>query len=221
MGMSPYNDPTYYRFDDEYNVLDPYGVLIQRNDGTYTSIAERRNQEKENFAKNLKNLYDEFGSSEQGLPLFRRAANSLSYVDWTDDNGPSFVNTHNMTLADEIKYRNETGQWGNESNQNYQMESMTRLASPTSFAMNGGKPYERFMGTDLNYLAHGLEGLTPSERMAVGSSSGFRRAYQYSAMKQDRIRLAEQDAVAKAATTGSFAGTPWEKNGQTGSLINL
>lgn len=221
MAMSPYNDPTYYRFDDEYNILDPYGVLIQRNDGTYTSASERRNQEKENFAKNLKNLYDEFGSSEQGLPLFRRSINSLTYLDWAGDNGPSFVNTSQMSLADEIKYRNETGQWGTESEQNYGMESMTRLASPASFAMNGGKPYQRYMGTDLNYLAQGLEGLTPSERMAVGSSSGFKRAYQNSAMKQDRIRLAEQDAVAKAATTGSFAGTPWEKNGQTGSLINL
>lgn len=221
MGMSPYNDPTYYSFDDEYNILDPYGVLIQRNDGTYTSASERRNQEKKNFAKNLKYLYDQFGSSEQGLPLFRRMANSLSYVDWADDNGPSFVNTFQMSLADEIKYRNETGQWGAESNQNYGMESMTRLASPASFAMNGGKPYQRYMETDLKYLAQGLESLTPSERMAVGSSSGFRRAYQSASMKQDRIRLAEQDAVAKAARTGSFAGTPWEKNGQTGSLIDL
>lgn len=221
MGMSPYNDPTYYRFDDEYNLVDPYGVLIQRNDGTYTSASERRDQEKENFAKNLNKLYDQFGSSEQGLPMFRRMANRLSYINWADDNGPSFVNTYDMSLADELKYRNDTGQWGAESKQNYQMESMSSLASPLSFAMNGGKVNDRYMGTDLKYLAQSLEGLTPSERMAVGSSSGFKRAFQNSVMKQDRIRLAEQDAVSKAATTGSFAGTPWEKNGQTGSLINL
>ena len=221
MAMSPYNDTTYYTFDDDLNWRDPYGVLIMREDGTYTPAAQRREQEKKNFAKNLKNLYDEFGSSEQGIPLFKRMDNSLSYVDWTGDNGPSFVNTYQMSLADELKYRNDTGQWGNESEQNYRMESMTRLASPASFAMNGGKPHQRFMESDLRYLAQSLEGLTPSERMAVGSSSGFKRAYQNSAMKQDRIRLAEQDAVAKAAKTGSSKDAPWETSGQTGSLINL
>ena len=59
------------------------------------------------------------------------------------------------------------------------------------------------------------------EKHLVGKSDGYLRAFQSAARLADKRRLAEQDAITQAATSGSFAGTPWEKNGQTGSLINL
>lgn len=220
MGMTPYNDTKYYTFDDELNLVDPHGVVIMRKDGTFTSSSERREQEKENFAKNIKYLYDETGDFDSPKSTYMRMANDLAYVDRSGET-PKFVHTSSMSMADELTYRNNTGRWGHESDLDYFLRSTNSRMTPGAYALSSGKAYSNIKGNSFRALDQSLEGLTPSERMAVGSSSGFIRAYQNSAMKQDRIRLAEQDAVAKAATTGSFAGTPWEKTGQTGSLINL
>lgn len=217
--MTPYNDTEYYRYDEDYNITDPYGVLIQRKDGTWTSAAERREQEKENFAKKLPYLFDTAGQPNSPLRMLQ----GLSYVDWTTDGAPQYKQTYNMSLADELDYRNRTGQWGLESKLDYFLNSMTTRSNPSRYAIKDFTMSEYNQGKAFRGINDSLDGLSLYERYSVGNSSGFKRAYQNAAIQQDRIRLAEQDAVAKATKTGSFAGTPWETNGKelAGSLINL
>ena len=218
MGMTPYNDTEYYRYDEDLNIVDPYGVVIQRRDKDndtwlWTSAGERRNQEKENFAKRMNSNMDLLGDVNS---LFR-VANNLSYYDWSKR---EYVNTSAMSMADELKYRNDTGQWGQESNLNYLFNSITTV-HPHAYATNSNKIYQNQTYGAFNGINDGLDDLSLYEKHLVGKSDGYLRAFQSAARLADKRRLAEQDAITQAATSGSFAGTPWEKNGQTGSLINL